>query len=370
MQELWDRILDFIGQLVIPDWGGLVAIVPLALAAMVVLYLIWVGWRYATAGPRTRAIPPVPPAGPPGAHTPQPSFAPIILAGGVMAVFAAMVVGGGVAIALGLAALTLGLLYWGREAIADYLHIEPVATPTLPVPVHAGPPPGVHIPVPSFRPALGAYATFVIFLGLAIGPAADPETGDLTGWPALLIAGAIMLAIALIGWLGDFRREYRTTEAADHGEPHHEAAPSVPKGTIALFAAITLAAGCVQLGIIPPGGDGGSAAASPSPGASPSAAASEAPPADVTVVAENIAFVTPEVQVPADRPFKLAFQNNDEGVDHNVRIKDAGGAVVFDGEIFKGIAEKVYDVPALAAGSYPFDCKVHPNMTGTMTAGG
>ena len=35
---------------------------------------------------------------------------------------------------------------------------------------------------------------------------------------------------------------------------------------------------------------------------------------------------------------------------HNVEIKDAGGAALFLGEIFPGVADQVYDVPALAAG--------------------
>jgi hypothetical protein len=364
MQELWDRILDLLAQLVIPDWTALVAIIPLVLAGLVGLFLVWVVWRYATAGPRTRAVPPASPQPPPGVHAPAPSFAPIILALGTMALFGATVVGGWAALGLGLAALTLGLLYWGREAIADFLHVEHVSVPALPVPVHEGPPPGVHEPAPSFRPFLGAYATLILFAGLVFGPAADPDTGELTDWPALLIAGIVMFAVALIGWLGDFRREYKAVEDTDRGTPpHHEPPPRVPRGTIVLFAVITVAAGCVQFGIIPPGG-GGTAEGSPSP------APSEAPPVDATIVAEGIQFTTPEVAVPADRPFGLALENRDQGVDHNVRIKDAGGAVLFDGEVFPGVETRVYSVPALAAGAYPFDCKVHPNMTGTITAGG
>jgi plastocyanin len=362
MQELWDKILDFLAKIVIPDWGALVCIIPLVLAGLVGVYLAWVVWRYATAGPRVRAIPPASPHPPPGVHAPAPSFAPIILAGGTLALFGGMVIGEFVPIALGLTALSLGLLYWGREAIADYLHVEQVTIPALPVPAHAGPPPGVHEPAPSFRPFLGAYATLILFAGLVAGPAADPDTGELTGWPALLIAGIVLFAIALIGWLGDFRREYKATEDADRGHPHHEPPPRVPRGTIAIFAVITIVAGCVQFGIIPPAGDGGAATASPTP------AASEAP-VDATIVAEGIKFITPELSVPAGVDLRIALENRDQGVDHNVRIKDAAGSPVFDGELFKGVATKVYEVPALAAGSYPFDCKVHPNMTGTLTAG-
>ena len=38
------------------------------------------------------------------------------------------------------------------------------------------------------------------------------------------------------------------------------------------------------------------------------------------------------------------------------------------GEIITGVAEATYEVPALPAGTYPFICSVHPNMTGTITA--
>ena len=58
-----------------------------------------------------------------------------------------------------------------------------------------------------------------------------------------------------------------------------------------------------------------------------------------------------------------------QGTPHNVSIhKDSPtGPEVFKGEIFPGVAEKVYAVPALQAGTYGFACTVHPNMTGTLT---
>lgn len=119
-----------------------------------------------------------------------------------------------------------------------------------------------------------------------------------------------------------------------------------------------------------------SASAAPSEGASaapseaPSGEPSEEPAGDViTITAANIAFTQTEVQVPAGTPFTIRFENNDAGVPHNVEIKDAGNQSVFMGEIFNGVGTRDYSVPALPAGRYTFVCTVHPNMTGTLTAG-
>ena len=114
------------------------------------------------------------------------------------------------------------------------------------------------------------------------------------------------------------------------------------------------------------------ASPTPAPSGPPPASGEPAPPAGdgptVTVSAFNIAFEEAELTVPADTPFQIAFENKDPNIPHNVEIKDAGGASVYKGEIFTGVATQTYDVPALAAGAYPFNCTVHPNMTGTLTA--
>jgi cytochrome c oxidase subunit 2 len=97
------------------------------------------------------------------------------------------------------------------------------------------------------------------------------------------------------------------------------------------------------------------------------------PPSDgeggltLPLVALNIAFDQTALTAPADTPFRIELDNQDAGVPHNVEIKDAAGTSVFKGDIFNGVEKRVYDVPALEAGAYPFQCTVHPNMAGTLT---
>jgi plastocyanin/mono/diheme cytochrome c family protein len=103
-------------------------------------------------------------------------------------------------------------------------------------------------------------------------------------------------------------------------------------------------------------------------GASPSPAASV--PAGTTVIevtAQGIAFVQTDLAAPAGQTFQIKFTNQDASVQHNVEIKDGSGATVFKGDIITGVNTTTYTVPALAAGTYKFNCTVHPNMTGTLT---
>jgi plastocyanin len=113
-------------------------------------------------------------------------------------------------------------------------------------------------------------------------------------------------------------------------------------------------------------GASASAAPSSSPAASPSSSASAQ---TVTIVAAQIAFNPSDVAAPANTPFTLAFDNEDPGTPHDVLIKDGTGTQILKTDVFPGVATKTYQVPALAPGTYNFSCTVHPNMTGTITAG-
>ena len=86
----------------------------------------------------------------------------------------------------------------------------------------------------------------------------------------------------------------------------------------------------------------------------------------VTIVARDLRFVQTNVSVKAGTAFAIVFDNK-EGAPHNVAVSDASGASVLRGEIVSS-KQVTYQVPALAAGTYPFACEVHPDMKGTITA--
>jgi plastocyanin len=365
MEQIWNAILDLMAKLVTPDWGALIALIPIALLALVVLFILWLLWQAAHLGPRRRGPRRLSPRPPPGVHLPGPSLAPLFGAIGVGLLLFGLVFRGPL-LFLGFAALLLSLLYWGAEAMRDYDR-DTAAQSTLPAVVHPGPPPGVHMPGPSFRPVIAAIALAVLLFGLVFG-----------GW--LLAVGLIMLVISLVGWLRDARAEYVLAERADQSG-HLEAmpAPRIPKGTFALFGALFVLAVILNSGLIPSGsasGSSGGASAAPAgsgaPGGSGAAGGSSAPgpslpPADVTVTARDIKFDPTTLSGIAGKSLTIAFFNEDPGVPHDIEVADGSGAILFEGKTIDGKATTVSTVPPLNAGTYKFLCKWHPTMVGELT---
>jgi len=367
IEELWSQLIEFTSKLVVPDWGALIALIPIGLAAAVVVYLVWIVLRFRSAGPTRRGKQRIAPRAPAGIHMPGPSFAPVLGAIGMLFLGFGLVAGGLWA-AVGAVILVLTLLYWGRESLREYDttaaggHGGSMAiVGALPAPAGV-PPEGVHIPAPSFRPLLVGIAMTVLVAGLVLG-----------GWA--LVIGLIAVVVTTLGWLWDSTREYRATEHADvTGHLDNGGNPAWPKATFAALAVLVAFALLLSSNVLPnSGGDqvpAGSGAPAPSAqaaaGGSAPPASAAVPKADAVLTAQGTQFLEPTITIPAGRPFTLALDNKDT-LPHNVALKDAGGTKVFEGDIVTGPVVKVYDVPAIPAGQYTFVCSVHPNMTGTAT---
>jgi plastocyanin len=359
LQQIWNGILDVTKLLVIPDWGALIALLPVFMGLVVILFFLGRVAQLRRIGPRRRRPGRIKPVTPVGVHMPGPTYAPILAAIGTFLLFAGLVFNG-LILVVGLIAIVLSLLYWGREGLVDYDHVAG-DHPQLPAVVHEGPPPGVHMPGPSFRPVLAALGVFVLFAGLVFG-----------GW--VLAVGLAFTITALLGWLNDARKEYRQVVRADAtGHLENEPAPRWPKTVLSVFGVLVVVAVALNAGWFPPqsasggtGGPGGSAAPSGGPGGSGAPGGG-----GIAITASGIKFDVSALTAPADKAFKITFDNKDAGTNHDVDILDGSGAKVFDMKDFPGPAVKTVDVPALKAGTYKFECSIHPAlMNGQLTVGG
>lgn len=95
------------------------------------------------------------------------------------------------------------------------------------------------------------------------------------------------------------------------------------------------------------------------------------PDAAITVCAfDDQRFVPSSLTVSAGETIGLAFENEDEGVPHNVAVyeDDSAAQSLFVGDLVEGPTSVTYDVPALEPGEYYFRCDVHPQMNGTLEA--
>lgn len=347
-----DTVLGVAAAIITPDWRALINLIPILLLLLFIAWFAFTMRKFATLGPSRRAPARIQPITPANVHMPGGSAAPILVAIGGGALFLGLVLGG-VWLAIGSGILVITLLAWFREAMRDYDHLEPATS--LPAVVHAGPPPGVHMPGPSIRPLMAALGSAALFGGLVVG-----------GW--WLILAIVFLVYTLIGWLVDFTAEYRKVEEADH-TGHLENIPPrrIPARTLQVFAVLFVLVGLYQLGIFPP-----ASPASGAPGASPSAEPSGqvGPPGSLPLTAKNFAFDKKELAAEAGKPFTVFLINEDPaGVAHDVEIRSTGGDVLQPKPPTDGGASQAYDFTPLDAGTYTYICSLHPTaaMTGTLT---
>jgi len=89
---------------------------------------------------------------------------------------------------------------------------------------------------------------------------------------------------------------------------------------------------------------------------------------DVHETAKATAFQSTCLAAPAGKPFTITFDNEDAGIPHNMHIlasdpaSNPGAATLFAGALVTGPKTETYQVNALPAGTYFFQCDVHPTL--------
>ncbi len=220
LEELWTGILEFVAQIIIPIWNDLIQYLPLLVVfglIALVLGLAWM-WQRNAAGNRSRVPKPIP-AGrkPADMHLPGPSLWPFVAPVGLLLIVFAVAFGPFESLLtmglmlLGIAVAVMGIIGWYLDANREYVRVEAgghgagAGGATADPPGWAlAPPAGMHLPGPSAWPLLAPAGLLFLASGLIFGP-------------AMLIGGAIMAVIAIIGWLADANKELDDIEA--HGHP-------------------------------------------------------------------------------------------------------------------------------------------------------
>ena len=87
----------------------------------------------------------------------------------------------------------------------------------------------------------------------------------------------------------------------------------------------------------------------------------------VAISADKLKFDVGTIAAKAGEAFTITFTNK-EGQPHNVAVyRSKGGENIVRGEIITGPDKSnEISVPALAAGTYYFQCDVHPEMSGSV----
>ena len=88
---------------------------------------------------------------------------------------------------------------------------------------------------------------------------------------------------------------------------------------------------------------------------------------DLSLVAHDISWNQYCLAVPANTPFTVSIDNQDQGIDHNFSIYDSffEETTYFKAPKITGVSSETVDVQGLPPGHYYFQCDVHgPAMSG------
>ncbi|HEX6492972.1 MAG TPA: cupredoxin domain-containing protein [Candidatus Dormibacteraeota bacterium] len=89
------------------------------------------------------------------------------------------------------------------------------------------------------------------------------------------------------------------------------------------------------------------------------------------LVGKDTKFVPACLTAPAGKALTIAFDNQDS-LPHNISVYSGDPMTtrnvksLFQGTLVTGPTKTTYSVPALAAGTYFFNCVVHPQMVGSL----